>query len=92
LRLANLIAGIVHRVLETISALWYGSPIAAFEIHRISIVPDRKLPFMQQTMMLRAQQDQILEAGLTAFGPVANVMRIHEALPLAARKRAATIA
>jgi hypothetical protein len=43
-------------------------------------------------MVLGAEQDQILEARLTAVGPVANVMCIDKVPALAARKRAAAIA
>jgi hypothetical protein len=47
--------------------------------------------FVNQAMVLTAKLHQVIEAGLAAFAPVLDVMRIDEMLARAARKTATII-
>ena len=53
---------------------------------------DAEAALVHQPVMLAAQQDEIADRGFAAIRPVANMMRIDEAVMVAARKAAAAVA
>jgi hypothetical protein len=58
---------------------------------RVPVERDRKSALMNQFVMLRAQQYQVVETCLATSRPMLNVMRIDKALVVAARKRTALV-
>jgi hypothetical protein len=47
---------------------------------------------VDESMMVAAEKDQVLEAGLATAGPVDDVVRVDEPVPLAAWELAAPVA
>jgi hypothetical protein len=47
--------------------------------------------FMHQSMVMAAEQNKIVDRGVTAIRPVLNVMRIDKAAMVAARETAADV-
>ena len=56
------------------------------------IAPNRETGFVHQTVMVAAQQHEIVDLGFTPIRPVLDVMRIQIPAVVTARKRTATIA
>ena len=56
------------------------------------VAMDREPAFVQQRVVMRAEQREVLEARVAAIGPVADVVRVDVARATAARERAAAIA
>ncbi len=53
---------------------------------------DAEPAFVYQPVMMTAQQNEVVDRGVTAIRPVTDVMRIDEAVMAAAREPAATVA
>ena len=53
---------------------------------------DREPALVQQRVVMRAEQREVVEARVAAFGPMVDVMRVDVARAVAARERAAAIA
>src|SRR5690606_31978573 len=86
-------AGIVEHVLRSIAAPRYHAPVGPFEAQRALLVPpDPKPTLVHQPVMVRAEQQGVVEARLPAVRPMHDVMSVDVTLPMAAGKCAAAIA
>jgi hypothetical protein len=56
------------------------------------VTPNAVTAFVQQSVMVRAQQHEVADAGFSTVDPVIHVMRFDEARAMAARERAVPIA
>jgi hypothetical protein len=56
------------------------------------VAPNAVAAFVQQAMMVRAQQYQVVDACFTSIDPMIHVMRLDEPRALTARERAVPIA
>ena len=79
---------IIERVFKAITTARHGLSVRSLEIPAIQVVfGNRKTTLMYQPMMARAQQHQVIETGFTACRPMFDVMGIHEAPVVAARRK-----
>lgn len=80
-------------IIEAIARPRNAAPVVALELER-TIVPlaNRETAFVQQTVVVRAQQRQVIELGPATVRPVLEMMRIDIVLAVATRKGAAAIA
>src|SRR5690606_36364292 len=84
---------VVADVLDAIPATRNHAPIGPPEENVPALVaPNRKAALVQQPMMMRAQQREVLEARVAAIGPMADVMRVDVMRAITTRERAAPIA
>jgi hypothetical protein len=75
-----------------ITACRYGDSVGPFEAPAIPVVSfDAKTTFMHESVMLRAQQHQVIQTCFAAGRPVLNVMGINETLVSAAREYASFV-
>ena len=83
---------IVEHVRGTITAIRHGFSVGSPEIPAIQVVfRNREATFVHQSMMARAQQQQIVETDLTAGRPVLDMVCIDKALIRATRKYTAPV-
>ena len=72
--------------------MWHGFSVGPPEILAIQVVfRYREAALVHQAMMARAQQQQIVETGLTAGRPVLDMVCIDKALIRATRKYTASV-
>ena len=84
---------IIEHVFQAITAVRHGVSVRALEIPAIEIVfGNRKTALVYQPMMARAQQQQVIETGLTTGCPVLDVVRIDETLVGTAGESTALVA
>lgn len=94
---AIIINAIINAIIEPIrcpiAESRYRPPVRAPKTERaIGVMPDPKATLVQQPVMIRAEQREVLETRGAAVGPMVNMMCIHIVRALAARKRTAAIA
>ncbi len=69
------------------------APVGPAEVKPVITNPlDAEPALVHQPVMAAAQQDEIVERGIAAIRPVADMMRIDEAFMVTARKAAAAVA
>ena len=84
---------VVEHVLGAVTARRNHAPVRAPEAQRaVRIARDMKAAFVQQAVVMRAQQGEIVDRRLAAVDPMTQMMRGHVVRPVTTGKRAAAIA
>jgi len=83
---------VVNHVLRLVTAAWHGMAVGPFEEPVVLVVAlNSKAAFVHQSMVARAQQQQVIETRFTTGRPVLDVVGIHKSRVVTARERAACV-